>query len=190
MNLSFGPYRPRVNLLIADDVGLGKTIEVGLVAQELILRHRVQTALVICPAPLQQKWQMELSEKFGLHFESYLAVGVELGPTTFGRTWNASPNEALALSLQQGTVQLRSETDAVVDVSVSGLVRVARADIGLEHFDLTVELEGSAGPVLIILDHGTLEAFLPDGRTISMLTFAGANWSVAVSGDSRWSVLR
>lgn len=60
---------PRVNLLIADDVGLGKTIEAGLVVQELILRHRARTAMVICPAPLQQKWQAEMDEKFGLHFE-------------------------------------------------------------------------------------------------------------------------
>ncbi len=38
---------PRVNLLIADDVGLGKTIEAGLVAQEMILRHRVRTVLIV-----------------------------------------------------------------------------------------------------------------------------------------------
>jgi len=60
---------PRVNLLIADDVGLGKTIEAGLVAQELILRHRVHTAMVVCPAPLQLKWKDEMYEKFGLNFE-------------------------------------------------------------------------------------------------------------------------
>lgn len=60
---------PRVNLLIADDVGLGKTIEAGLVIQELILRHRARTALIICPAPLQQKWKEEMHEKFGLNFE-------------------------------------------------------------------------------------------------------------------------
>src|SRR5438552_7771708 len=60
---------PRVNLLIADDVGLGKTIEAGLVAQELILRHRARSILVVCPAPLQVKWREEMREKFGLTFE-------------------------------------------------------------------------------------------------------------------------
>jgi len=59
---------PRVNLLIADDVGLGKTIEAGLVAQELILRHRVRSILVICPASLQIKWHDEMRDKFGLEF--------------------------------------------------------------------------------------------------------------------------
>jgi hypothetical protein len=41
---------PRVNLLIADDVGLGKTIEAGLIALELTLRHRVHRVLIVCPA--------------------------------------------------------------------------------------------------------------------------------------------
>ena len=44
---------PRVNLLIADDVGLGKTIEAGLVAQELLIRHRTRRILIVCPAALQ-----------------------------------------------------------------------------------------------------------------------------------------
>jgi superfamily II DNA or RNA helicase len=58
----------RVNLLIADDVGLGKTIEAGLVIQELLVRHRARTVLIICPASLQVKWQVEMWEKFGLEF--------------------------------------------------------------------------------------------------------------------------
>src|SRR5579862_358612 len=48
---------PRVNLLIADDVGLGKTIEAGMVALELILRHRARRVLVLCPASLQVQWR-------------------------------------------------------------------------------------------------------------------------------------
>lgn len=58
----------RTNLLIADDVGLGKTIEAGLVIQEMLLRHRARTILVLCPASLQEKWRTEMAEKFGLEF--------------------------------------------------------------------------------------------------------------------------
>ncbi len=59
---------PRVNLLVADDVGLGKTIEAGLVAQELILRHRTRTVLVVCPASIQIQWRDQMRDKFGLEF--------------------------------------------------------------------------------------------------------------------------
>lgn len=58
----------RTNLLIADDVGLGKTIEAGLVLQEMILRHRARTVLCLVPASLQEKWRAEMEEKFGLEF--------------------------------------------------------------------------------------------------------------------------
>ncbi|WP_165360913.1 DISARM system SNF2-like helicase DrmD, partial [Candidatus Chloroploca sp. Khr17] len=59
---------PRANLLIADDVGLGKTIEAGLVVQELILRHRARAVLIVCPAALQIQWRDQMRDKFGLEF--------------------------------------------------------------------------------------------------------------------------
>ncbi len=59
---------PRTNLLLADDVGLGKTIEAGLVVQELFLRHRARTAIIVCPPSLSIKWQDEMRDKFGLEF--------------------------------------------------------------------------------------------------------------------------
>jgi len=59
---------PRVNLLLADDVGLGKTIEAGLVALELLLRHRARRVMIVCPAGLTVKWRDEMAEKFGLDF--------------------------------------------------------------------------------------------------------------------------
>ena len=59
---------PRANLLIADDVGLGKTIEAGIVAQEMELRHRARTMMIVCPADLCLKWQREMIEKFGMDF--------------------------------------------------------------------------------------------------------------------------
>lgn len=58
----------RTNLLLADDVGLGKTIEAGLVIQELLLRHRARSVVIVCPPSLALKWQDEMREKFGLDF--------------------------------------------------------------------------------------------------------------------------
>ena len=59
---------PRVNLFIADDVGLGKTIEAGLVLQELLLRQRVQRVVVSCPSSVVLQWRDELAQRFGLSF--------------------------------------------------------------------------------------------------------------------------
>ena len=59
---------PRVNLLIADDVGLGKTIEAGMTVLELIIRHRARRVLVVCPASLLVQWRDQMRDKFGLEF--------------------------------------------------------------------------------------------------------------------------
>lgn len=77
---------PRVRLLLADDVGLGKTIEAGLVAQELIHSHRASRVLIVCPAHLKIKWVDEMAEKFGLEFkiidrDSVLKMRKEYGPS-------------------------------------------------------------------------------------------------------------
>jgi superfamily II DNA or RNA helicase len=60
---------PRVNLFIADDVGLGKTIEAALIASELLLRRRVREILVACPPSMLGQWKDELEARFGLTFE-------------------------------------------------------------------------------------------------------------------------
>ena len=60
---------PRVNLFLADDTGLGKTIEAGLIAQELLLRKKVKTIVVAVPPSVLEQWKAELEERFGLLFE-------------------------------------------------------------------------------------------------------------------------
>ena len=60
---------PRVSLLLADGVGLGKTVQSGLVLEELLLRRRIRRILVLCPAMLQRQWKIELRRKFNLDFE-------------------------------------------------------------------------------------------------------------------------
>lgn len=60
---------PRVNLLLADDVGLGKTVEAGLILTELLLRRRVQRVLILTPASLRLQWRDEMWDKFSLPFD-------------------------------------------------------------------------------------------------------------------------
>lgn len=57
---------PSQGLLIADEVGLGKTIEAGLIWTELVARFDAHRLLVICPKSLSQKWQQELWQKFSV----------------------------------------------------------------------------------------------------------------------------
>ena len=59
---------PRVNLFIADDVGLGKTIEAGLIARELLLRRRIDRIVVACPPSMLDQWRDEMETLFGLAF--------------------------------------------------------------------------------------------------------------------------
>ena len=58
-----------VRLLVADDVGIGKTIEAGLIARELLDRGEIERLAVICPPHLCEQWQQELSDKFGIDAE-------------------------------------------------------------------------------------------------------------------------
>jgi superfamily II DNA or RNA helicase len=62
-----------VRLLIADDVGVGKTIEAGLVVRELLDNGTVSRFCVLCPPHLAEQWQRELSEKFHLDAELVLS---------------------------------------------------------------------------------------------------------------------
>jgi ERCC4-related helicase len=86
---------PRVSLLLADDVGLGKTVEAGLILSELVLQRRIQRILILTPASLRQQWQQEMHEKFCLHFDIVdrpqttqlrRRLGLDANP------WRASPH--------------------------------------------------------------------------------------------------
>src|SRR5208282_2056534 len=58
-----------VRMLIADDVGIGKTIEAGLIASELLARGDARRLCVLCPPHLCDQWQQELRDKFHIHAE-------------------------------------------------------------------------------------------------------------------------
>ena len=62
---------PRVNMFIADDVGLGKTIEAGLILREMLIRQKVKRVVVAAPPSVVLQWQQEMETRFGLGFEIY-----------------------------------------------------------------------------------------------------------------------
>lgn len=59
---------PRVGLFIADDVGLGKTIEAGLILREMLMRQKVRRVVISCPPSVVRQWQEEMESRFGLTF--------------------------------------------------------------------------------------------------------------------------
>src|SRR5690348_10161267 len=79
-----------VRLLIADDVGVGKTVEAGLIARELLDRGEVTRLAILCPPQLAEQWQGELRDKFNLDAElvlpgtaARLERGLGLGQSLF-----------------------------------------------------------------------------------------------------------
>ncbi|WP_338702541.1 DEAD/DEAH box helicase [Streptomyces sp. Q6] len=81
-----------VRLLISDDVGIGKTVEAGLIVKELLAQGEASRLAVLCSPALAEQWQGELREKFGIDAELVLAStvsrlerGLELGQSLFDR---------------------------------------------------------------------------------------------------------
>ena len=66
-----------VRMLIADDVGIGKTIEACLIARELLDRGEIRRLTVLCPPPLAEQWQRELAEKFHIEAELVLSSTIQ-----------------------------------------------------------------------------------------------------------------
>ncbi|MFQ5884515.1 MAG: SNF2-related protein [Thermoplasmata archaeon] len=79
---------PRQRILIGDDVGLGKTIEAGMLILELIARGRGNRILIIVPASLQDQWADEMADKFGLDFVVYDSNMIREVRSTLTRTRN------------------------------------------------------------------------------------------------------
>ena len=90
---------PRPRLLLADGVGLGKTIQAGLVMAELIARRRAHRILVISPAgPLLSQWHREMRTRFGLRFTPVRSAG-ELEELRRGQMLGANPFDQVSYCL-------------------------------------------------------------------------------------------
>lgn len=74
--------------LLADEVGLGKTIEAGLILSEYLARGMIQSLLILTPASLVSQWQLELQTKFGIDTITSDDKQLQLNPDEFWRTNN------------------------------------------------------------------------------------------------------
>ncbi len=128
-----------VRLLIADDVGVGKTIEAALIARELLDRGVARRLAVLCPAHLCDQWQTELAEKFGLDADV-------VQPSTMARLERRLPRR---------------------DLSVYGWARCLVASIDFVKSDRQRDHFLRHAPDLIIVDeaHGAARPPSADGRT-------------------------
>jgi len=104
-NTEFYPYQfkpvleflesPSNGLLLADEVGLGKTIEAGLIWTELRSRFDVRRLMVLCPAMLSEKWELELSNRFGIEAK-------KATPSEVYRQFQERSSEFALISSMQG----------------------------------------------------------------------------------------
>lgn len=123
---------PRANLLLADDVGLGKTIEAGLVIQELLLRHRARSVAVVCPPSLATKWQEEMRDKFGLDFvivNSEMMAEVRRTHGLAANPLKLFPRVILSMAWLPGLRAQRLVRDLLSDVGVENSARRYAFDV-------------------------------------------------------------
>ncbi len=128
---------PCNGILIADEVGLGKTIEAGLIWTELRAREEARRLLVVCPAMLRDKWRDELFKRFGVRAELVDANGLR------ERLLSAQHNPRQEFALIASMQGLRPPRDYEESERVQGAAQLARfldevADIDEQLLDLLV----------------------------------------------------
>jgi superfamily II DNA or RNA helicase len=110
-----------VRLLIADEVGLGKTIEAGLIITELLARWRDARALVVAPAGLREQWQAELRRRFSIDAalldSTSLAAAATAAPAG-GNPWSAAAVGIVSIDFVKRAEVIRSLETLVWDLVV------------------------------------------------------------------------
>ena len=123
---------PRTNLLLADDVGLGKTIEAGLVIEELLLRHRARSVIIVCPPSLALKWRDEMREKFGLDFVIVDSARMAADRRTYGLAANPlrlHPRVIVSMAWLPGVRAQRLLREVLADAERPGTARRYAFDV-------------------------------------------------------------
>ncbi|MFD0201458.1 MULTISPECIES: helicase-related protein [Saccharothrix] len=125
--------QPKTRLLIADDVGLGKTIEAGLVLLELARRGRADRVLIACPAGLQEQWVEEMRFRFNLDFtkvDSKQWLELRRSYPTTVSPWTAVPLAVSSIDYLKNNVAAIQAAPPFDVVIVDEAHHVARAYAG------------------------------------------------------------
>ena len=145
-----------VRLLIADDVGIGKTIEAGLILRELYDRGEIAGATILCPPHLVEQWVNELESKFAIQAQAVTAAsagrlerGLPMGESVF----QAYPFTVVSLDFIKSPVRrdeflARAQDFVIVDEAHAC---VARNDSRHRRFDLLKDLAASEDRHLVML---------------------------------------
>ncbi len=102
-------------LIIADEVGLGKTIEALYIWKELQVRENARNLVVFCPSVLGEKWKLDMSDKFGLDAEIVKADILE-EKVSQGKRTKRSNGFALICSIESLRIQLNKETSKLLQL--------------------------------------------------------------------------
>ena len=109
---------PRPRMILADEVGLGKTIEAGLVIKELRARGLIKRVLVITPASLTQQWRQEMKSKFNEEFAIIDGAAVKFLSRDGGNPWKKRDNVICSLEFARKEKHTKSITEAEWDLVV------------------------------------------------------------------------
>jgi ATP-dependent helicase HepA len=105
-------------MILADEVGLGKTVEAGLILKELRARQIVSRVLIVVPASLQMQWQSELRSKFNEDFEIVDGAALQFLGRGGANPWAVRPNVICSLSLAQNPKRAEQIIEADWDLVI------------------------------------------------------------------------
>lgn len=142
--------------LVADDVGLGKTIEAGLILLPLLSRGDVSRLLIVCPASLVEQWQLRLKSMFDIR----LALYVPEADTANSDFWHTHPQ--VVASLHTLRLDRKDRHDRLLEAPLWDLIVVDEA----HHLNADEE----AGPTL---GYKLFDRLVTEKRVKSMVFFTG-----------------
>jgi superfamily II DNA or RNA helicase len=142
--------------LVADDVGLGKTIEAGLILWPVISRGTVRRLLIVCPASLVEQWQLRMKNMFDIRLSRYVAEA----DTNTSDFWHTHPQ--IVASLQTLRTDSKERHKRMLEAPAWDLIVVDEA----HHLNS----DDKSGPTL---GYRLMEKLVDGHRAASMVFFTG-----------------